>query len=240
MIFREKGVGAIIRIGAFLIALSLHLQATRVDAFFSPDDHPTKKILELICHSRRSIVLAVYFFTDGALADALIQAHARHVDIKVILDSISIENPHGKADILARNGIEVFIFSSSTKGIDGENKWSESPLMHNKYAVFDNDYVETGSFNWTEKACIHNRENIVLIKDHGVCALYRQDFEKLLSQSVRYDPISTARAGAASRPDNESGKQTSVYDPAVTCCNLSPSMITIPADNNNRCVSCFG
>ena len=183
----KRGVGIIIRVCVMLLALSLQLHATTVAAFFSPDDKPTKKLLELIVNTRRSIVIAVYFLTDGIIADALIEAHKRRVDIKIVLDPITAESRYGKAHILAQNGIEVYVFCPGLKAFDGEGKWSEHPLMHNKYAVFDNDYVWTGSFNWTVTACMHNRENVVLIKDHELCVQYKQNFEKLLTQCIRYD-----------------------------------------------------
>ncbi len=170
-----------------LLALSLQLHATTVTAFFSPDDKPTKKLLELIVTTRRSIVIAVYFLTDEIIADALIEAHKRRVDIKIILDPITAESRYGKAHILAQNGIEVYVFSPELRAEDNESKWSGQALMHNKYAVFDNDYVWTGSFNWTVTACMHNCENVVLIKDHELCAQYRQSFDKLLTQCIRYD-----------------------------------------------------
>lgn len=182
---RRKRV--VIRICVMLLFFFLHLHATQVTAFFSPDDKPTKKLLELIVNTRRSIVVAVYFLTDGIIADALIEAHKRRVDIKIVLDPITADSRYGKADILARNGIEIYVFRPNSKAWDGESKWSEKPLMHNKFAVFDNDYVWTGSFNWTVTACMHNCENVVLIKDHVLCAQYRQSFDKLLTQCVRYD-----------------------------------------------------
>lgn len=176
-----------IRICVTLLIFFVELHATQVTAFFSPDDKPTKKLLELIVNTRRSIVVAVYFLTDGIIADALIEARKRRVDIKIILDLITVESHYGKADILARNGIEVYVFCPNSKTWDGQSKWAEKPLMHNKFAVFDNDYVWTGSFNWTVTACMHNCENVVLIKDHALCAQYRQSFDKLLTQCVRYD-----------------------------------------------------
>jgi phosphatidylserine/phosphatidylglycerophosphate/cardiolipin synthase-like enzyme len=170
-----------------LLMLTFQLNATQVTALFSPDDKPTKKLLELIVNTRRSIVIAVYFLTDGIIADALIEARKRRVDIKIVLDPITTESRYGKADILAHNGIEVYVFRPELREAENESKWSDRSLMHNKYAVFDNDYVWTGSFNWTVTACMRNRENVVLIKDHALCAQYKQNFEKLLTQCIRYD-----------------------------------------------------
>jgi cardiolipin hydrolase len=181
----KKGVGIL----AFCATLFMLVNAcaTSVEAFFSPDDKPTGKLLELIVSARRSIFVAVYFLTDQIIAEALVAAHKRRIDIKIVLDPITAQSRYGKAEFLARHGIEVYVFRPDSRAGGGDNKWAEQPLMHDKYAVFDNDYVWTGSFNWTVTACMYNCENVVLIKDHALCTHYKQNFEKLLTRCVRYD-----------------------------------------------------
>lgn len=36
--------------------------------------------------------------------------------------------------------------------------------MHNKYAIIDDEYVVTGSFNWTEHAIKNNYENLIILQ----------------------------------------------------------------------------
>jgi len=36
--------------------------------------------------------------------------------------------------------------------------------MHNKYAIIDDEYVITGSFNWTDHAIKNNYENLIILK----------------------------------------------------------------------------
>ncbi|MFA6262899.1 MAG: phospholipase D-like domain-containing protein [Candidatus Babeliales bacterium] len=181
----KKGVGAV-ALCATLFVLA-NVRATCVEAFFSPNDKPTGKLLELIISARRSIFVAVYFLTDQTIAEALVAAHKRRIDIKIVIDPITAQSRCGKADFLACHGIEIYVFRPGSKAGGGDNKWAGQPLMHDKYAVFDNDYVWTGSFNWTVTACMSNCENVVLIKDHVLCARYKQNFETLLTRCVRYD-----------------------------------------------------
>ena len=47
--------------------------------------------------------------------------------------------------------------------IEGRVDLNKGSLMHNKYAVIDENIVITGSFNWTNKAVNVNHENIVII-----------------------------------------------------------------------------
>jgi phosphatidylserine/phosphatidylglycerophosphate/cardiolipin synthase-like enzyme len=51
--------------------------------------------------------------------------------------------------------------------------------MHNKYAIVDEHIVETGSFNWTERAQDFNWENIQIDDDADLAAAYLNNFEKL-------------------------------------------------------------
>jgi phosphatidylserine/phosphatidylglycerophosphate/cardiolipin synthase-like enzyme len=37
-------------------------------------------------------------------------------------------------------------------------------LMHNKYVIIDDEYVLTGSFNWTQQAVNLNNENLIILK----------------------------------------------------------------------------
>jgi phosphatidylserine/phosphatidylglycerophosphate/cardiolipin synthase-like enzyme len=40
--------------------------------------------------------------------------------------------------------------------------------MHNKYAIIDDIYIATGSFNWSYAAVHRNFENLMLIKDINI------------------------------------------------------------------------
>jgi phosphatidylserine/phosphatidylglycerophosphate/cardiolipin synthase-like enzyme len=61
---------------------------TVVESYFSPSDHPIENaVLPLIRGSLRTLDVAMFFFTSDVLADALIDARARGVDVRVILDA---------------------------------------------------------------------------------------------------------------------------------------------------------
>ena len=150
---------------------------------FSPDDKPTRTLIELINNAQTSIHAAVYMLTDKTIAQALINAHARKIDVKIIIDPISI-GKFGKADFLKDGGVEVYVFNpATTTKIAEPDKWfSSEPIMHNKFAIFDNKIIWTGSFNWTASANRMNAENVVYAIDKEACQCYEQYFNKLLTQ----------------------------------------------------------
>jgi len=56
-------------------------------------------------------------------------------------------------------------------------------LMHNKFAVIDDQVVLTGSFNWTITAERKNAENLLVITDPDLAQKYTKQFKVLWSQS---------------------------------------------------------
>lgn len=51
--------------------------------------------------------------------------------------------------------------------------------MHNKFVVVDNEFVLTGSFNWTVQAASENQENLAIIDDAYFVFEYAEEFKKL-------------------------------------------------------------
>ncbi|SMO46995.1 PLD-like domain-containing protein [Balnearium lithotrophicum] len=138
-------------------------------AYFSPKGGCTREIVNLINHSHRNIDIAIYSFTSRRIAKALIDAHNRGVKVRVIIDEGNGKSRFCVGPLLQSAGIEVRYKRGSGGG-----------LMHNKYAIYDNKIVSTGSFNWTGSAERRNDENLVVIKNNGkLIKLYRKNFEKL-------------------------------------------------------------
>ena len=77
-------------------------------ALFSPDDKPASTLIKLINNAKKSIHVAVYCLTDKKIAQALIDAHARGVEVKLVLDPMSADR-YGKAAMLAEAKVPVFI-----------------------------------------------------------------------------------------------------------------------------------
>jgi phosphatidylserine/phosphatidylglycerophosphate/cardiolipin synthase-like enzyme len=59
----------------------------------------------------------------------------------------------------------------------------EQSLMHNKFAVFDDRVVATGSYNWTQSAERANYENLVLLDDSEVVTRFQGEFNRLWRQA---------------------------------------------------------
>ncbi len=116
-----------------------------------PDDS-AQPVLDAIHASTRSVRIKMFAFSHRPLLDAVVAAHRRGVDVKVMLNP---ERRDGETDndaareMLQRFGIEV---RESNPAFD---------LTHEKSMVVDDEHAFVESLNWTE-------ENFTLTRDYAV------------------------------------------------------------------------
>ena len=139
------------------------------EAYFSPDGGIRDQLIRRINASKSTIDIAVYSFTSGDIAQALADAHKRGVIVRVIRDLGQTANKHDEDTFLKRNGIAV-------KVLPGRPPHG---IMHHKFAVFDNNVVETGSFNWTLNAEKYSHENALFFDDPNLIGAFQKEFERL-------------------------------------------------------------
>lgn len=142
--------------------------------YFSDRDRIADRIIGAINRTRHTLDIAVYSITQPDLAATIEEAHRRGVRIRIVSDEGQSLDRHSEIDYLRSQGISVRL----SGGYRGHRS-----LMHNKFAIFDGDLVETGSFNWTTSANSYNFENVVFIKDREVSARYESEFDHIWAQA---------------------------------------------------------
>jgi phosphatidylserine/phosphatidylglycerophosphate/cardiolipin synthase-like enzyme len=60
-------------------------------------------------------------------------------------------------------------------------------FLHDKIIIIDNSIVVTGSLNYSSNADDSNEENVVILDNSEVAALYLQEFDKLWNQAHDLD-----------------------------------------------------
>jgi len=157
-------------IGIILLGLLLSTIAyASIDVYFSLVDNPEKAIIEQLNQAKESIDIAMCYFTDRELANAVIEAHNRGVRVRVYLDKDQKEAKYSKSRYLAKHGIAI--------------RYSDNPyIMHHKFCVIDNEVVITGSYNWTASAGERNNENLLVIRDPPLANRYEQEFNRLWNE----------------------------------------------------------
>lgn len=120
------------------------------DVGFSPNGNSLNLVLQGINSAKKSIHVAAYSFTSKPIAEALVKASKRGVDVKVIADQKSNSGKYSATTYLANNNIPV--------KLDGNY-----PIFHHKFMVIDVVNLETGSFNYSAAAAKSNAENVLLL-----------------------------------------------------------------------------
>jgi phosphatidylserine/phosphatidylglycerophosphate/cardiolipin synthase-like enzyme len=137
-----------------------------VEAHFSPGDGCVRRIRGLLEGAKRSADICVFSITDDRIAQAILDAHRRKLAIRIISDDEKARDIGSDVIQFAHAGIPVLV--------------DDSPFfMHHKFAIFDDDVLLTGSYNWTRGAADNNQENLILSNDRRLLTAFRGEFERL-------------------------------------------------------------
>jgi phosphatidylserine/phosphatidylglycerophosphate/cardiolipin synthase-like enzyme len=130
-----------------------------VDVRFSPNGGCTDAIVAQIDAAQSSVLVQAYSFTSAPIAQALVAAHQRGLDVRVLLDKSQRSEKYTSADFLARAGVPT--------AIDAQHA-----IAHNKIMIIDGAVVVTGSFNFTKSAEQSNAENLLILHDPALAEKY--------------------------------------------------------------------
>ena len=128
-----------------------------------------QEIIALINEAEDHIYFAIYTFTLPSIADALVAAKKRGIEVKGIMDSEQSSNSYGApiTEKLRAAGIPLFT----------ERHATGNGIMHIKLLVTEQAYM-FGSYNWTRSATTLNDE----IVEIGTDTTLRQAYENILKK----------------------------------------------------------
>jgi len=165
------------------------------------------RLIEKINAAQNSIHIVSFEFDLTPVAEALIAAKQRGVDVRWVTDDEfgieSDEEPgHGQFALMEAAGIEV---RADTR----------SALMHNKFWIFDNELVWTGSTNITENGIFKQDNNTIVIQSPELAVIYEREFQEMWDGE--FGPTSTSQL--AEQSTNVDGSLIKVIftseDPAI-------------------------
>lgn len=135
-------------------------------AYFTPGDACLRKLRELCGGAKRQIDICVFTLADDRLSEAVLAAHERGVQVRIVTDDDKRHDEGSDILSLARAGIAV--------------RTDRSPAhMHHKFAVFDGRLLANGSFNWTRSASHSNDENLIVSSDAYLVRCFAGQFDLL-------------------------------------------------------------
>ena len=139
------------------------IQQPNIEVHFTPSLDCENAIIKRI-NSSRTIDIAVYSITNQNIVDTIISAHNRGASIRVITDRGQSKVKGSKVEQIKEAGIPLVT-----------NK--QHKIEHNKFAIFDNTHIVSGSYNWTTNASNNNSENCVFFDQPN--KVYSNRFEYL-------------------------------------------------------------
>jgi len=131
---------------------------------FTPGDHADAMIIGAIDAARRQILVQAYSFTHRRIADALVRAQRRGIEVVVIIDAEQARN-------------ELLIVRDLARGNVPLRFDHRHAAAHNKTMIIDSGLddcvVMTGSYNFTTAAQQRNAENALLLRGNPpLCEAY--------------------------------------------------------------------
>jgi hypothetical protein len=126
-----------------------------------------QRIVSEINNSKQIVYLAMAFFTDRDIANAIIGAKKRNVTIDIILSSN------------AQNETVKQIFREANINVHAFDTGDERGMMHHKFCLIDNVITINGSYNYSYNASNNNVENIHISDDYSIYKQFLTEFERL-------------------------------------------------------------
>jgi phosphatidylserine/phosphatidylglycerophosphate/cardiolipin synthase-like enzyme len=169
-------IGAPLAFGFTQSAAPAAADTARVEVAFTPGDDISGLIVKRIGRANSRVQVQAYLFTDRAIANALLAARKRGVEVEIIGDAA--QQQAGGLPFLAalqRAGARVYLNGTLA-------------ASHNKIVIVDGGggaaTVITGSYNFTRAAQSKNAENVVVISgNHAVTDRFVDNFEQHRRQS---------------------------------------------------------
>jgi len=147
-------------------------------------------MISRIDSAQYSIDIAIYDFEYyNSIATAIINAKNRGVKIRFV----NCSTPNTPLiDTLIAHGIPVI-----------KRNYDTTHAMHNKFIIFDYRYntntnikfLWTGSTNVDHAQFNQDRNNVIVIQDESLCALYTREFEEMWGSHTDMPIISRAKFG---------------------------------------------
>lgn len=163
-----------------------------IEYAFTPGTDAAGLIIRTIGRARTAIYVQAFSFTHKGIAQALIDAAARGVQVQVIADQ-------GQRELIDHNVLPMIAASRARVFIDGQHS-----AAHDKMILVDpesaNASVVTGSFNFTFAAQYRNAENVLNLRGNRELArIFLRNWHVHRSHATAFDERTPHKSGAGNK-----------------------------------------
>lgn len=153
----------------FILTSTISSKASPIDVIFSPLGGGRDRIIKELNQAKKNIFVAVYKLSNKELAEALLTAEKRGVEVKIILDKSEAEKKKSMFSYLKENKLAIKKYIPPTGG-----------NMHHKFCIIDQRMIITGSYNWNNAAEEENNETLLFITgDSNLVEKFLKEFDRL-------------------------------------------------------------
>ena len=148
------------------VTLNASPQNVVIEQYFSPDDgrQVEARLVELMGSASESIRIMTFSFTLDSVGDAILARAQAGVDVQGVWENTgSIAGGQ-----LPKLGCANFAVKQ-----DGN-----PDVLHHKVFIIDNEYVVTGSFNFSASARDNNSENLLIIQSPELAQQFTNEFNR--------------------------------------------------------------
>jgi phosphatidylserine/phosphatidylglycerophosphate/cardiolipin synthase-like enzyme len=152
----------------------VNVNGSEIEIYFSPDDRVADHIVDLIASAEESIYFLAYSFTADKISNAMLVRTQAGVTLAGVFEKTQVAALKSSSayDLLRLAGLDVWLDANPKN-------------MHDKIILIDGKIVITGSYNFTAAAEKRNDENILIIHNTDIAALYLQDFQRIYTRAKK-------------------------------------------------------
>jgi len=154
-----------------VVAIAVYAEAPQVEGFmdddvlFSPGGGCTERIIKEFDDAEESIDYQMYVLTSEPIAHALIRAHDRGIEVRVLLDAKAAKSIHSQSHLIKQKGLNLRLDKRHA-------------IAHNKVRIIDDETVLGGSFNDSDAAEKRNAENLTILTNQSVVRKFIRNFNE--------------------------------------------------------------
>ncbi len=131
-------------------------------------------LADAIDAARISVDVAAYSLSLNSIRDALLRAHDRGVQVRMVMESDNLD----RSDPQKLKDAGIPIIGDRREG-----------LMHDKFIVIDNSEVWMGSMNFTDSGAYEDNNNMMRIRSVKVAEDYTKEFEEMFVDDMFGDNV---------------------------------------------------
>jgi len=148
---------------------------------FSDQTKISGHLIHAIDASRVSIDIAIHGLALREIAAALSRAKKRGVKVRIVMNQTHVF-PEKPRDTRSAEVQQLIDEGFELKMLRGGDMFG---VMHNKIAIFDNQVLETGSYNWTHAADTWHWENALFLAEQARIRAYQAHWDWMWSISSK-------------------------------------------------------